>query len=82
MNVQRRYRPARGLARYLRRQLAAARRSGDPRRIAAAEAEASGARLAAARTTDQLRSRAESASGPSGDEGSNSSAPSGGLTTN
>jgi hypothetical protein len=37
---------SRGLARYIRRHLAAARRSGDPRRIAAAEAEIAALRLA------------------------------------
>jgi hypothetical protein len=42
---------SRGLARYLRRQLALARRSGDPRRIAAAEAEAAAVRLAATRSS-------------------------------
>jgi hypothetical protein len=39
-------RTSRGLARYIRRHLAAARRSGDPRRIASAEAEIAALRLA------------------------------------
>jgi hypothetical protein len=62
MNTQKRQRPSRGMARYLRRQLAAARRSGDPRRITAAEAEVAAARLVAARAPDPTRSKALSAS--------------------
>ena len=49
-------RTPRGVARYLRRQLAAARRSGDLRRIATAEAEAAAARTAIIRAHDQARS--------------------------
>jgi len=41
-----RARTARGLAKYIRRQLAAARRSGDPRKIAAAQAEVTALRAA------------------------------------
>ena len=48
-------RTPRGVARYLRRQLAVARRSGDLRRIAAAEAEAAAARTATIRARDQVR---------------------------
>jgi SLT domain-containing protein len=40
-------RTSRGLARYIRRHLAAARRSGDPRRIATAQAEVAALRMAA-----------------------------------
>ena len=50
MNPVTRKRTPRGLAKYLRRQLAEARRSGDPRRIAAAETEVAAQRAAATRT--------------------------------
>ncbi len=41
---------SRGLARYIRRHLAAARRSGDPRRITNAEAEVAALRMAGRRS--------------------------------
>jgi hypothetical protein len=41
---------SRGLARYIRRHLAAARRSGDSRRIANAEVEIAALRMAASRS--------------------------------
>jgi len=43
-------RTSRGLARYIRRHLAAARRSGDPRRITNAEAEITALRMAGRRS--------------------------------